>query len=862
MISILKRWRRRRGAQEPGGPAEGSGTAASAEGQRPPISRRREWLFRVTAAVAAPIVLLLLLEGALRVFGYGHPTDFFVEIEGRGTLTTNQHFGWRFFPPAIARAPVVCEISAEKPKGTYRIFVLGGSAAMGVPLPAFSFGRFLEAMLQEQYPQVRFEVVNAAMTAVNSHVVLPIARDCAARQADLFVVYMGNNEVVGPYGSGTVFRGFSGSLSAIRAGIWARSTRLGQLMSGLLGDDGPPGPWRGMEMFLGRQVAADDPRMAGIYAHFRANLEEICDVADDAGAKVVLCTVATNLKDCPPFASMHRAGLTKARLAAWQEHVDAAVAAVKGGDYAEAVEQFGKAASIDDARADLHFRLGHCHLRLGRLDEARKRYRLARDLDTLRFRADTRINEIIRDLARERAGRGVLLADVEQAVQRDKLTKWGLPGEELFYEHVHLNPAGNYVVAKAVFNTVAEALPAHVRTAGPAMAAAPTPERCFELIALTPWDALRMESRIAEMLRNPPFTNQLEHDAYLARRAKRIAEQRAALASPDAMRRAYAVYEAAIKRRGDDLLLRRGFAELLLALRHYAGAAAQWRQLLTRFPDMAEWRMQYGTALKAQGKSEEAVAEFYEAMEADPRIAPGALFNIGTARLEQGKLDEAAELFRKALALDPTQAEACNSLGAVLFQKGESRRAIECFRKAIAIDPDTLRAHSNLAFALVKAGDLPGAAKQYGEVLRIDPTNVSGRHDLALTLLRMGKAGEAVTQYRRVLQRQADHLPTILSLGRILSCSQDAALRNGPEAVRLLLPACEQTGYRDPALVDALACAYAESGRFDLAVGTARKALALAKGRGNERLTSKIAERLALFEKHKPYRTPPGEYNK
>lgn len=52
-------------------------------------------------------------------------------------------------------------------------------------------------MLRDQYPGVDFDVINAAITAINSHVVLPIARGCSRLESDLFVIYLGNNEVFG-----------------------------------------------------------------------------------------------------------------------------------------------------------------------------------------------------------------------------------------------------------------------------------------------------------------------------------------------------------------------------------------------------------------------------------------------------------------------------------------------------------------------------------------------------------------------------------------------------------------------------------------------------------------------------------------
>ncbi len=115
----------------------------------------------------------------MRLGSYGYPTGFFLGPEAGGTYQTNYRFDWRFFPRSLARDPHPCVLSA-KPADSGRIFVLGSSAAMGTPDPAFSVGRILEVMLCEQYLGTQFEVINAAMTAINSHAALEIARDCAA----------------------------------------------------------------------------------------------------------------------------------------------------------------------------------------------------------------------------------------------------------------------------------------------------------------------------------------------------------------------------------------------------------------------------------------------------------------------------------------------------------------------------------------------------------------------------------------------------------------------------------------------------------------------------------------------------------
>ena len=94
--------------------------------------RRRRWLFRVAALTVVPVILIGGLELVLRVIGYGYPTDFFLKtrVNGRTVYIENQRFGFRFFPPAVARSPSPVVMEAEKAANTYRIFLLGESAAV------------------------------------------------------------------------------------------------------------------------------------------------------------------------------------------------------------------------------------------------------------------------------------------------------------------------------------------------------------------------------------------------------------------------------------------------------------------------------------------------------------------------------------------------------------------------------------------------------------------------------------------------------------------------------------------------------------------------------------------------------------
>jgi tetratricopeptide (TPR) repeat protein len=788
-MSARRRKRKKRGISD--SPSAASLKTAVPQPPRPKLSKRRKWLFRLTALVLVPVLFFTLLEAGLRVGGYGYPTTFFIGPEPDGTSMSNPRFGWRFFPPSLARRPVPCFLTT-KPSGAVRIFVLGGSTAQGVPEPSFSFGRILEVMLRDRYPGVRFEVVNAAMTAINSHVALPIARDCAAWQPDLFVVYMGNNEVVGPYGPGTVFQQWSPSLKFIRASIWVKSTRVGQLLGDVIRwfhpRDDSPTEWRGMEMFLGNQVAADDPRLASVYDNYRQNLIDICGVARRAGAAVILSTVAVNLKDCPPLASRHRSDLSLEELARWESLYQAGVERESSDRWQEAAEQYEAAARIDDRFAELQFRLGRCLAALRRFKEARDRFILARDLDALRFRADTRINATIREVAAEQEASRVCLTDAEQELAKNDPASGGILGGDLFYEHVHLTFDGNYLLARAILDQVDAALPqlAASRRQGPAL----TRQQSADALALTPWDEYQLANIMAEVTSRPPFNNQLDHALREVSARERVEHLRQLASSPEALQAACRTYEAALAKTPDDWELHHRFGQLAtasgrpeVALDHlqialkklssepavhidFAKAAQKCgriKEALAHFekaveldPGSAMAHHFLALALSSSGRIDEAIPHFQKTLEIDPECAR-AHYDLGNALSGRGRSDEAIAQFQKALEINPQFADAHNSLGVVLAGRGRTEEAIAHFLKALEINPQFAIAHNNLGLTLESRGRLDEAIDHFQKALEVDPQSAIVHNNLAKALANRGRIDEAIPHFQKALQIQPDY---------------------------------------------------------------------------------------------------------
>ncbi len=160
------------------------------------------WAPRLAFAIAAPLILLALTEGALRLLHVGYSTTLMepCAIHGQRSDCYNLFFAAPYFPPGMIKTPQFFSIDPVKPKDTYRIFVLGESAAMGDPDFAYGFSRYLEVMLRTRFPQTKFEVVNTGIVAINSHSHSLIARQLARLSAGFLCCYIGSNEVVGPYG--------------------------------------------------------------------------------------------------------------------------------------------------------------------------------------------------------------------------------------------------------------------------------------------------------------------------------------------------------------------------------------------------------------------------------------------------------------------------------------------------------------------------------------------------------------------------------------------------------------------------------------------------------------------------------------
>lgn len=577
------------------------------------------WWMRLAAATLVPLFILGMLEVGLRLAGYGYPTRLFLHrtIGGQEFLVPNEKFARRFFPPALARAPLAGRVAVAKPQGTYRIFLFGESAACGDPEPSFGMGRYLEALLESRYPATDFEVVCVAMAAINSHVILPIARECSEYDGDIWVVYMGNNEMIGPYGAGSVFGTQAAGLGFVRTVLAIKTTRVGQVLDQLIASVGgaasAPGSWDGINMFRTNTLRHDDPKRLRTYGHFKANLDAILNVGRRAGVPVILSTVAVNLRDCSPFESLHAVGLEPERLAEWEQLFQEGIALEAGGSFQAALEIYGEAAAIDSEFAELSFRIGTCQLALGDRIAARESFARARDHDVLSVRADTRINRIIKDAMTAVNG---VDAEHEFATR----TPDGIAGQELFFEHVHPTLAGNEVLARIVAAQVERQLPARIVRGGRTLPEDVESEACTRRLAVTAWDRRRVWDLAIRRISGPPFTSQSSHPRnleYCADRAKDVASRM----TPESQVRDQQLYEAALGDHPDDTLVRWNYAQFLERTGRLSEAVDQGIEVCERLPQ-ASWPHYFvGSVMARLGRMPESADYLQRALRISPDLA-------------------------------------------------------------------------------------------------------------------------------------------------------------------------------------------------------------------------------------------------
>ena len=217
---------------------------------------------------------------------------------------------------------------------------------------------------------------------------------------------------------------------------------------------------------------------------------------------------------------------------------------------------------------------------------------------------------------------------------------------------------------------------------------------------------------------------------------------------------------------------------------------------------------------------------------------------LGNALKQQGKFDKAMFHYYKALQINPCYAEAHNNLGFTLARQKDYQDAIYHYNEALRIKPTYTEAHNNLATALLYQGNDKEAIYHYYEALKSNPKYAGAYYNLGKIFANQGKTENAIFHFQKALQNDPDMTQALYNLSWIGATSEDDKFRNSIEAIKLAEKLCKLQNYSQPLSLDALAAAYAESGRFAEAVLTAQKGLELALRMGPKELALGLENRL------------------
>ena len=661
--------------------------------------------------------------------GFSAYLPLFVEQGGERVTAENKH-GWfnrqRFVDP--------------KPANTYRIFSVGGSTTHGRPYDdRASFSGWLRTYLAAADSSRKWEVINAGGVSYASYRAAALMEELVDYQPDMFVIYTGHNEFLerriyeGFFEAGETVSAATGLLSHTRTYSASR-----QLLSRFRQKTAKPTELASeVDTILANSVGPsdyhrDDDFRRGVISHFRFNLTRMIQIAEAAGADVVLVTPASNLEDCSPFKSELSDGLT----ATEADRIAGLLRASAATDSPDEKLQFvDEALRIDPRHPQSHYLRGRALLSLNRIREADAAFRRARDEDVCPLRATSEIVDTVREVSAEH---NVPLVDFERMVNDQAMASRGtpIPGNEQFVDHVHLDIDGYGRLGLALLEALTQQ-------------GVVDPGRNWDSAAI---DAVRTNvlSTIDHRAHGVALRNLARVYSWAGKpeEASRIAEQALAVLGSDS--EAFDI-------------IGRGFA----AQGNREAAIKSFMHAIEANPNVAQSHESLGSELLAVGRVDEAIAQFEEAIRLEPSAAV-AHSNLGLALASKGQTVTALNHYGEALRLRPDSAEAHSNFGVELSAQGRVEDAVRSFEQAIALRPRYIDAYNNLGFTLSSLGQYEKASEIFQKALSIAPNNPHLNYNYGIALQMLGDSANAAKHYRSALKSQPDYAEAHYNLGILL----------------------------------------------------------------------------------------------
>ena len=417
-------------------------------------------VFRL-GAVLLGLTPLVLAEVSFRILDWGRPSyhgDPFAGFSAVYPLFVLDNAGERYeIPPSRQVFFYPDSFASKKAANEFRIFCLGGSTVQGRPFAIeTSFSSWLELSLEAAAPERHWDVLNCGGVSYASYRLVPILKEVLQYGPDLIVLYTGHNEFLEErtyhhikYRPKPIAR-FLESVAQLRTVTLLRKA-VHDWGEGSAAELPPAQPTLQAEVdtlldYRGglEQYHRNEKWRLDVIEHFRYNLYRMVQLCRDAKVPLLLVNPVSNLRDCPPFKSLHREDLTAEELEQFELLWTTAKRYFKSNKFL-AAEYLEQAIALDDQFAGIYYELGTCYDNLGMLSRAKEAFLQAKELDVCPLRILEPMNEIVLEIARRTE---TPLVDVRRMFET--LTDGGIPGNDWLLDHAHPSIFGHQRIAAAL----------------------------------------------------------------------------------------------------------------------------------------------------------------------------------------------------------------------------------------------------------------------------------------------------------------------------------------------------------------------------------------------------------------------------
>ncbi len=165
-------------------------------------------------------------------------------------------------------------------------------------------------------------------------------------------------------------------------------------------------------------------------------------------------------------------------------------------------------------------------------------------------------------------------------------------------------------------------------------------------------------------------------------------------------------------------------------------------------PDSAELHMMMADQFVLQGDSDNAIAQFREAIRLNPKL-PGVHFELA-AQLKDSSNPalkaQAEREFMTALSLNQFDEKAWRGLGEIMADKGDAPAAKKDFAKALSLSPRDSDVETDMAKLLITQNDTKAAGSLLESAVNDDPTNIVAHYQLGALYRQEGRSADAQHQ--------------------------------------------------------------------------------------------------------------------